>query len=52
MRNVFNKNQKTHFVLRDFFLNRAVYELNVERCGTPRQVTEDNSAHGHCMLDT
>ena len=33
-----------------FFLNRAVYAINVEKYCRARQATDDNMMHAHCML--
>jgi len=43
---------KTH-ILRSitFSKNRTVYETMWKLC-TPRQATDDNMAHAHCILDT
>jgi len=43
---------ETHIlVLKTFFEYRAVYD-NVEKYCRVRQVTDDNMANAHCMLDT
>ena len=58
MRNVSDKlciqNQNTHFVVSNiffFFENRTVYEI-IWKHFVHWQVTDDNMAHAHCMLDT
>ena len=53
MRNVLDmiwrENQNTHFMLNIFFKLSHLWD-NVEKYGTARQVTDDNTAHAHCML--
>jgi len=40
---------KTHFVFNNFFYeNRAFYVIMWKNIG---QITDDNMAHAHCMLD-
>jgi len=44
---------KTHFLFNNFFfLNRAVYEIIWEKYCRTGQITGDNMAYAHCMLDT
>jgi hypothetical protein len=46
------ENHSTHFTLSAFFFeNHAVYE-NMEKYGGVGEATDDNIAHGHCVLDT
>jgi len=45
--------KNTHFMLNDFFFNEIVpFMRYVEKYGTARQFTDDNTAHSHFMLDT
>jgi hypothetical protein len=41
---------KPHFVLNNFFFNRAVYEIMWEKYCRAGQATDDNMVHAHCML--
>jgi hypothetical protein len=45
---------KTHTLcpITFFFGNRAVFEIMWTKYGTVGQVTDDNTAHAHCMLHT
>ena len=45
--------KKTHFVFNNFFFseNRAVYEIRLDKYCTAGQVTDENTADVHCMLD-
>jgi hypothetical protein len=47
-------NQNTHFAFSNFFFfeNRAVYEMMWKNIAEGGQVTNDNMAHAHYMLDT
>jgi len=48
------ENQNTHFMFNNFFPPeiRAFYVIMWKKYCTPRQATDDNRAHAHCMLDT
>jgi hypothetical protein len=57
MKNVSNKScretQNTHFTFHNFFFFWKILRLwDMEKCGTAGQVTDDNMALAHCMLDT
>jgi hypothetical protein len=55
MRNVSNKccreNQNTHFTFNNFFRILCCLWVNVEKYCRAGQVTDDNMAHVHCVLD-
>jgi len=57
MRNIsdrsFKENQNKHFYIREIFF-RKPYRVwdNVEKYFRAGQVTDDNMAHAHCVLDT
>ena len=46
------ENQNTHLMFSDFSENRAFLELMWKKYCRAGQVTDDNMAHAHCMLDT
>jgi len=55
MKNISDKicreNQNPHFVFHNFSRKSRCLWDNVEKCGRDWQVTDDNMAHAHCMLD-
>ena len=42
--------KNTFYVQYLFPANRAIYEINVAKCGSAGQVTDDNMAHELCVL--
>jgi hypothetical protein len=51
-RQICRENQNTHFVLKTFSVNRAVYVTMWKKYCTAGQATDDSMAHAHCMLGT
>jgi len=54
-RNVSDKsrreNQNTHFKFSNFFENLSLYKIKWKKYCRAGHITDDNTAHAHCMLD-
>jgi len=52
-KNLQMKSKHTHFVFNNFYFRKSCLVWNnVEKFRRAGHATDDNMAHGHCMLDT
>jgi hypothetical protein len=52
MKKLVQKNENPHFSFSNFFFRKSCRLWdNVEKYCTAGQATDDNMAHGHCVLD-